>query len=605
MSITPVRSHAHSATNTAESSAADAGKNADAESSKSSATASSEGSMPHNQQVYGASAAQWVATQRRALPAAAMGMRAGTLTAPGGTLASRPSSGARGVGNAGAKGRAGAFKSPAGRSSRGQGKSAFHLDEESDASESDDMGGMAGGGLAGEFGAPVSMAFNGDAMGSGDQPDGTQLTPEQLAALHLDPSVEAPLKIARQVDATEGRVLNAKPNAALDAAQLLANRVMAGQVCWVANLKLAMQCAQMHPGTDIFVQAFTLVDGDGDVIPLLSRRARLRATTDGAVNAHASDDDQHSADSAGTGAHDAALMAELASAPLMSLSLRPVIDEGGQAMAGIHGARQAELHQLRHLFERPIAPSVRAALWAASEQLMARWQALGENPDFAERMARHGDALERSLNEQRTGLSETIHTPSANAYRARANWMNAQAQVAEWARRGQAPDFDSVLRLNALLGEGLRPWNKPELATQAGARFGVLRHFDVVSGVPPHHYLRADQLLQAMIELLDWLEANRNRLPPPVLAAQCFQRLVSLHPFADANGRSARLLADWVLQLAGLPPALLEAGNVALFPNEAEDTNLPAGTAEQQMVSGLLQTLALHADWLQIDDLAE
>ena len=605
MSITPVRPHAHSATSTAESHAADASKRADAESSTNTASVASEGSMPHNQQVYGGSAAQWVATQRRALPAAAMGMRAGTLAAPGGTLAARPATGLRGIGNAGAKGRPGNFKSPLGRSSRGQSKSAVHLDEESDASESDDTGGMARGGATGEFGAPVSMQFNGDAMGSGDQPDGTELTPEQLAALHLDPSVEAPSRIARQIDATEGRVQTQKPSAALSAAQLLASRVMAGQLCWVANLKLAMQCAQMHPGTDIFVQAFTLVDGDGDVIPMLSRRARLRATAEGTVNARASDNDEHAADSAGASAHDPALMAELATAPLMSLSLRPVIDESGQAMAGIQGARQAELHQLRHLFERPLPASMRAAIWAASEQLMARWQALGENPDFAERMARHGDALERSLNEQRTRLSETIHTPSGNAYRARANWMNAQAQVTEWARRGHAPDFDSMLRLNALLGEGLRPWNKPELATQAGARFGVLRHFDVVSGVPPHHYLRADQLLQAMIELLDWLEANRTRLPPPVLAAQCFQRVVSLHPFADANGRSARLLADWVLQLVGLPPALLDAGNVALFPNETEAANLPAGTAEQQMVSGLLQTLALHADWLQIDDADE
>jgi hypothetical protein len=29
---------------------------------------------------------------------------------------------------------------------------------------------------------------------------------------------------------------------------------------------------------------------------------------------------------------------------------------------------------------------------------------------------------------------------------------------------------------------------------------------------------------------------------------------VSIHPFEDGNGRTARLLADWLLQRSGLPP---------------------------------------------------
>jgi len=37
-------------------------------------------------------------------------------------------------------------------------------------------------------------------------------------------------------------------------------------------------------------------------------------------------------------------------------------------------------------------------------------------------------------------------------------------------------------------------------------------------------------------------------------AVEASQRLVSIHPFEDGNGRTARLLADWLLQRSGLPP---------------------------------------------------
>lgn len=56
-----------------------------------------------------------------------------------------------------------------------------------------------------------------------------------------------------------------------------------------------------------------------------------------------------------------------------------------------------------------------------------------------------------------------------------------------------------------------------------------------------------------MSELLGWYEENKNRVHPVELAAIFHARLVTIHPFADGNGRMARLLMNYILQLNGFP----------------------------------------------------
>jgi Fic family protein len=54
-------------------------------------------------------------------------------------------------------------------------------------------------------------------------------------------------------------------------------------------------------------------------------------------------------------------------------------------------------------------------------------------------------------------------------------------------------------------------------------------------------------------ELLQWYEQNKDKLHPVELAAIFHARLVTIHPFADGNGRMARLLMNYILQLHGFP----------------------------------------------------
>ncbi len=61
-----------------------------------------------------------------------------------------------------------------------------------------------------------------------------------------------------------------------------------------------------------------------------------------------------------------------------------------------------------------------------------------------------------------------------------------------------------------------------------------------------------------MAELVAWLNADETAsLHPVVRAALAHFRLVHIHPFADGNGRTARLLMNLILMREGYPPAII------------------------------------------------
>ena len=59
-----------------------------------------------------------------------------------------------------------------------------------------------------------------------------------------------------------------------------------------------------------------------------------------------------------------------------------------------------------------------------------------------------------------------------------------------------------------------------------------------------------------MHEFLQWLTA-KNSLHPVAFAGEAHYRLVTIHPFVDGNGRTARLLMNLLLLMRGYPPAII------------------------------------------------
>jgi len=59
-----------------------------------------------------------------------------------------------------------------------------------------------------------------------------------------------------------------------------------------------------------------------------------------------------------------------------------------------------------------------------------------------------------------------------------------------------------------------------------------------------------------MQDFADWLSHDQG-LHPVELAAEAHYRLVTIHPFVDENGRSARLLMNMILLMSGYPAAII------------------------------------------------
>ena len=60
-----------------------------------------------------------------------------------------------------------------------------------------------------------------------------------------------------------------------------------------------------------------------------------------------------------------------------------------------------------------------------------------------------------------------------------------------------------------------------------------------------------------MKQFISWLTSPANGLHPVERAAKAHYELVTIHPFVDGNGRTARLLMNLVLMQHGYPPALI------------------------------------------------
>ncbi|OXE99149.1 helix-turn-helix protein [Flavobacterium araucananum] len=65
--------------------------------------------------------------------------------------------------------------------------------------------------------------------------------------------------------------------------------------------------------------------------------------------------------------------------------------------------------------------------------------------------------------------------------------------------------------------------------------------------MPPQPFMVAKEMEDYFI----WYEINKNKLHPVILAAEMHERLVTIHPFIDGNGRTSRLVMNLILLQKG------------------------------------------------------
>eukprot|EP00928_Gymnodinium_smaydae_P047485 TRINITY_DN31700_c0_g1_i1.p1 TRINITY_DN31700_c0_g1~~TRINITY_DN31700_c0_g1_i1.p1 ORF type:complete len:802 (-),score=44.91 TRINITY_DN31700_c0_g1_i1:64-2469(-) len=106
-------------------------------------------------------------------------------------------------------------------------------------------------------------------------------------------------------------------------------------------------------------------------------------------------------------------------------------------------------------------------------------------------------------------------------------------------------DVETILSWHQSLMDGLHP------------EFGRLRQKDVQYG--PYHGMPVRRVRPALDDYFahaGYICGHRHDLSGPAKAAWCFYHFVRIHPFADGNGRLARLLAIWALRRHGFPEKL-------------------------------------------------
>ncbi len=82
---------------------------------------------------------------------------------------------------------------------------------------------------------------------------------------------------------------------------------------------------------------------------------------------------------------------------------------------------------------------------------------------------------------------------------------------------------------------------------------GRYRQLDVKAAGTEHVYPAHYLLPGLMDEFIRWLSEARSHMHPVAYASEAHYRFVSIHPFADGNGRTGRLMMNLLLLKAGFP----------------------------------------------------
>ena len=121
----------------------------------------------------------------------------------------------------------------------------------------------------------------------------------------------------------------------------------------------------------------------------------------------------------------------------------------------------------------------------------------------------------------------------------------------------QAIDYLEALAGEEAIGEReIRELHGLMLRSIDPRNAGVYRSIDVKAAGTNYEYPSHFLVRELMAGFHQWLQASGN-LHPVERAAQAHLEFVAIHPFADGNGRTARLLMNLLLLRAGYPIAII------------------------------------------------
>lgn len=84
-----------------------------------------------------------------------------------------------------------------------------------------------------------------------------------------------------------------------------------------------------------------------------------------------------------------------------------------------------------------------------------------------------------------------------------------------------------------------------------------------------------------MNEFFSWLK-KEDKMHAVELAAEVHYRFVTIHPFIDGNGRTARLLMNMILMMKGYPPAIIRKNDRLAYIKSLEKSQLFSGEGQEK-----------------------
>lgn len=144
----------------------------------------------------------------------------------------------------------------------------------------------------------------------------------------------------------------------------------------------------------------------------------------------------------------------------------------------------------------------------------------------------------------------TIRGKSVKEHLEVVNHNDALEYIKELAQGKITYSEEQLLKIHSLILQGIDRHNsgfyRRERVFITGSRY-----------VPPNP-LKVPQLIT---EYFEYFEKNKEILHPVILAADMSEKLVTIHPFIDGNGRTSRLIMNLLLLQAGYPITIISSEN--------------------------------------------
>lgn len=179
----------------------------------------------------------------------------------------------------------------------------------------------------------------------------------------------------------------------------------------------------------------------------------------------------------------------------------------------------------------------------------------------------------------RTAGSNTL----ARDVQAIGKWNEAEQLIKIQALKKLPLTSDFVCQIHRILGGTGKYRTQGEEVTAGGTHTYLYAPSDKVEIEMERFYAWLDHSL----DLCDRGVAN-----PIIIAAQAYQRFVSIHPFPNENGRTSRFVMDYVLQRYQLPPAAL-GKNILVAIFSFANNQATTSTAVEDVLKGVKESYKL------------